>query len=91
MKLNIDIAPTYTEQEAQLKNGQVQMWSAGWGGGSASGLSGTYFSDAANGPTSEKGKNPAGSPNQGIYNVYFGVADPELDQMLLLADRKSVV
>ena len=89
MKLNIDIAPTYTEQEAQLKNGQVQMWSASWSGGYASGLYGSYFSDAANGPVSEKGKNPAGGPNQGNYNVSYGIADPELDQMILEARAVS--
>ena len=90
MKLNTDIVLSYAEKSEKLDNGQAQMWIAGWGGGSASGLSGTYFSDAANGPTSEKGKNPAGGPNQGIYNVYFGVADPELDQMLLDADAASM-
>ena len=89
MKLNIDIAPTYTEQEAQLKNGQVQMWFAGWSGGYASGLYGSYYSDAANGPASEKGKNPAGGPNQGNYNARFGIADPELDQMILEARAVS--
>ena len=90
MKLNSITVPAFAELAAQWANGQAQMWMAGWGGGSASGLSGTYFSDAANGPTSEKGKNPAGGPNQGIYNVFFGVADPELDQMLLDADAASM-
>ena len=85
MKLNIDIAPTYTEQEAQLKNGQVQMWFAGWSSAYASALYGKYFADASNGPTSEKGRNPAGGPNQGNYNARFGIADPELDQMILEA------
>ena len=88
MKLNVEVWDNYAKLAEQMYDGQLQMWAAGWGSGYASTLFSSYFSDTVNGPTTEKGKNPAGGPNQGADNVCFGITDPELDQMIL--DARTV-
>ena len=94
IKLNIKDQEKAIEIFDGLERGQVQMWAGAVSGGHVTQLTNSYYSDAANGPSEGEGKNPAGGPAQGASNVYYGIADPELDQKLLDAwyednDKKS--
>ena len=66
-----------------LDAGEMQMWAAA--GGHGNNLTMPFYSDAKNGPSSGAGMNPAGGPDQNANNVYFGIADPELDEKILEA------
>ena len=67
---------------------QVEMWAAAWGATVDPDMYQIYYSDVANGPTTDKGKNPQGGPAQGGSNYEYCIADPELDEYIMLA-RKS--
>ena len=67
---------------------QVEMWAAAWGATVDPDMYQIYYSDVANGPTTAKGKNPQGGPAQGGSNYEYCIADPELDEYIMLA-RKS--
>ena len=62
---------------------QVEMWAAAWGATVDPDMYQIYYSDVANGPTKEPGKNPQGGPAQGGSNYEYCIADPELDQIIL--------
>ena len=62
---------------------QVEMWAAAWGATVDPDMYQIYYSDVANGPTTEAGKNPQGGPAQGGSNYEYCIADPELDQLIL--------
>ena len=64
---------------------QVEMWAAAWGATVDPDMYQIYFSDVANGPTTEAGKNPMGGPAQGGSNYEYCIADPELDELILAA------
>ncbi len=67
---------------------QVEMWAAAWGAAVDPDMYQIYYSDVANGPTTAKGKNPQGGPAQGGSNYEYCIADPQLDEYIMLA-RKS--
>ena len=67
---------------------QVDIWAAAWGATVDPDMYQIYFSDVANGPTTEKKKNPAGGPAQGGSNYMYCIADEQLDELILQA-RKS--
>ena len=62
---------------------EVAMWAAAWGATVDPDMYQIYFSDVANGPVNESGKNPVGGPTQGGSNYEYGIADAELDQLIL--------
>ena len=62
---------------------QVEMWAAAWGATVDPDMYQIYYSDVANGPSTEPGKNPQGGPAQGGSNYEYCIADPELDQLIL--------
>ena len=58
---------------------QVEMWAAAWGATIDPDMYQIYYSDVANGPTTDSGKNPLGGPEQGGSNYEYCIADEELD------------
>ena len=62
---------------------QVEMWAAAWGATIDPDMYQIYYSDVANGPTDDAGKNPMGGPNQGGSNYEYCIADEELDQLIM--------
>lgn len=66
-----------------MNAGKIQMWVAR--GGHSNNLTMPFYSDAKNGPSSGAGLNPAGGPDQSANNSYYGIADPELDEIILEA------
>ena len=67
---------------------QVDIWAAAWGASVDPDMYQIYYSDVANGPTTDAKKNPAGGPAQGGSNYMYCIADPELDELIISA-RKS--
>ena len=64
---------------------QVEMWAAAWGATVDPDMYQIYFSDTANGPSTESGKNPMGGPAQGGSNYEYCIADPDLDELIMAA------
>ena len=64
---------------------QVEMWAAAWQASVDPDMYQIYYSDVANGPTTESGKNPYGGPGQGGSNYEYCIADPELDELIMAA------
>ena len=64
---------------------QVEMWAAAWGATVDPDMYQIYYSDVANGPSTEAGKNPMGGPNQGGSNYEYCIADPDLDELIMAA------
>ena len=69
----------------QLDAIQVEMWAAAWGATVDPDMYQIYYSDVANGPTTDAGKNPMGGPEQGGSNYEYCIADPELDELIMEA------
>ena len=64
---------------------QVEMWAAAWGATIDPDMYQIYFSDKANGPTTDSGKNPMGGPAQGGSNYEYCIADETLDELIMAA------
>ena len=64
---------------------QVEMWAAAWGATVDPDMYQIYYSDVANGPSTEPGKNPMGGPAQGGSNYEYCIADPDLDELIMAA------
>lgn len=64
---------------------QVEMWAAAWGATVDPDMYQIYYSDVANGPTTQAGKNPMGGPAQGGSNYEYCIADPDLDELIIAA------
>ena len=64
---------------------QVEMWAAAWGATIDPDMYQIYYSDVANGPTEDAGKNPMGGPEQGGSNYEYCIADEELDELIMAA------
>ena len=62
---------------------EVAMWAAAWGATVDPDMYQIYYSDVENGPSEGAGKNPMGGPGQGGSNYQYGIADAELDQLIL--------
>ena len=64
--------------------GQQEIWCAAWGATIDPDMYQIYYSDVANGPSAPAPKvNPLGGPKQGGSSYMYGIADPELDEMIL--------
>ena len=64
--------------------GQQEIWCAAWGASIDPDMYQVYYSDVANGPSAPAPKvNPLGGPKQGGSSYMYGIADPELDEMIL--------
>ena len=63
------------------------MWCAAWNATVDPDLYQIYYSDVANHAklTDTRGKNPNGGPSQGGSNYTYGIADAELDKLILAA------
>ncbi len=70
-----------------LESGTVAMWCAAWNATVDPDLYQVYYSDVANKNklTDKTGKNPNGGPAQGGSNYTYGIADAELDSLILAA------
>ena len=79
MKLNIKDLTNSSDLWNNLDAIQVEMWAAAWGSTVDPDMTQIYYSDVANGPTTQEGKNPLGGPNQGGSNYEYCIADPTLD------------
>ena len=64
---------------------EVAMWAAAWGATVDPDMYQIYYSDVLNGPSEGAGKNPMGGPAQGGSNYEYGIADPELDELIMEA------
>ena len=62
---------------------EVNMWAAAWGATVDPDMYQIYYSDTANGPTDEAGKNPMGGPEQGGSNYQYAIDDAELNRLIL--------
>lgn len=70
-----------------LESGTVAIWCAAWGATVDPDMYQIYYSDVANHNqlTNPTGKNPFGGPAQGGSNYTYGIADAELDRLILAA------
>ena len=64
---------------------EVAMWAAAWGATVDPDMYQIYYSDVVNGPSEGAGKNPMGGPAQGGSNYEYGIADAELDELIMEA------
>ena len=62
---------------------EVAMWAAAWGATVDPDMYQIYYSDVVNGPSEGAGKNPMGGPGQGGSNYEYGIADAELDELIM--------
>lgn len=71
----------------KLDAGTAAIWCAAWGATVDPDMYQIYYSDVANHDklTNPSGKNPNGGPSQGGSNYMYGIADPELDRLILAA------
>ena len=66
-----------------LEANQGEIWCAAWGATIDPDMYQVYYSDAANGPIKQAGKNPNGGPGQGGSSYMYCITDADLDQMIL--------
>ena len=64
---------------------EVAMWAAAWQATIDPDMYQIYYSDVVNGPSEGAGKNPLGGPAQGGSNYQYGIADAELDELIMEA------
>ncbi len=85
MTLNINDLTNSTVLWDSLDTIRAEMWAAAWGSVVDPDMYQIYYSDVANGPSTEQGRNPRGGPAQGGSNYEYCIADPELDRIILAA------
>ena len=73
------------EKEDALDAQEVAMWAAAWQATIDPDMYQIYYSDVVNGPSEGAGKNPLGGPAQGGSNYRYGIADAELDELIMEA------